>query len=156
MRKLACAILAMTSGGSALAATVVGGWSITSTPSDGVCVAGHQSPDKTKKSAVVYGLFDSGYTTNLIVTLSDQDWHFKPDQPVAVDLVIGDKALSGLAGWVGDSETLSYTFNNAGPLVDLLGAAPAITVRLKGGDTTCATPTAAPARSAARTCLGAK
>ena len=159
MRKLAaCAILAVAGSGTASAAATVEGWSVTPTPSDGVCVAGRQAVDKAsgKKSAVVYGLLDSGYATNLIVTLSYQDWHFKPDEPVAVELVIGDKALAGKARWVGDAETLSYTFNNAAPLIDLLGAAPAITVRLADGEATFATPRAAPALAAARTCLGAK
>ncbi len=158
MRKVAaCAILALAGCGTALAATTVGGWSITPTPSNGVCVAGRQSIDKAnKKGAIVYGVFDSGYATSLIVTLSYQDWHFKAGEPVAVDLVIGDKALAGQAGWVGDAETLSYTFNNAGPLVELLGAAPAITVRLAQGEATFPTPDAASALAATRTCLSAK
>ena len=164
MREVAaCAMLILTACGTALAATTgqgtVGGWSVTPTPSDGVCVAGRQTVDKAggKKSAIVYGLLDAGYATSLIVTLSYQDWHFKPDEPIAVELVIGDQALAGQASWVGDAETLSYTFNNAGPLLDLLGAAPAVTVRLaRGGEATFPTPNAAPALAAARTCLSAK
>ena len=163
MRKIAaCAMLTLTGCGTALAAPTaqgtVGGWSVTPTPSDGVCVAGHQIVDKPggKRAAVVYGLLDGGYATNLIVTLSDQDWHFKPDEPVAVELVIGDQALAGETSWVGDAETLSYTFNNAGPLLDLLGTAPAVTVRLRQGEATFPTPNAAPALAAAQACLRAK
>ena len=161
-RVVACAMLTLTGCGTALAAPTaqgtVGGWSVTPKPSDGVCVAGHQIADRAvgKKGAVVYGLLDGGYTTNLIVTLSDQDWHFKPDEPVAVELVIGDQALAGKTSWVGDAETLSYTFNNAGPLLDLLGAAPTVTVRLAQGEATFPTPNAASALAAAQTCLSAK
>ena len=152
----ACAILAFLGGETAAAAAAaVPGWSVTPKPSGGVCVAGHQIIDKAnKKGAVVYGLIDGGYATNLIVTLSYQDWHFKPDEPVAVDLIIGDKALAGKAGWVGDAETLSYTFNNAGPLIDLLNAASTVTVRLAKGEVSFPTPNAGAALAAARTCLG--
>ena len=153
----ACAILALTGCGPALAATTVGGWSVTATPSDGVCVAGRQSLELGKKSTIVYGLLDSGYVTSLIVTLSYQDWHFRPGEPVAVNLILGDQELAGQTKWVGDAETLSYTFNNAGSLIDVLGAAQTLTVRpAGGGDAVFPTPNAAPALAAARTCLGAK
>ncbi len=159
MRKLAaCAILILTNCGTASAAPTAGqtvaGWSITPTPSDGVCVVGHQSVDKDKKKgSVIYGLLNGGYATDLIVTLSYQGWHFKPGEAVPVDLIIGDKALAGKASWVGDAETLSYTFNNAASLIDLLGAAPTLTARIAEDEANFPTPNAASALAAARSCL---
>ena len=153
----ACAVLILVGCGPARADTGVGGWSVASTPSEGVCVAGRQSLGLGKKSTIVYGLLDSGYVTNLIVTLRYQDWHFRPGEPVAVSLVIGDQELAGKTSWVADADTLSYTFNNAGSLIDVLGAAPTITVRpAQGEEAIFPTPSAAPALAAARTCLNAK
>ena len=153
----ACAILVLLGCGTALAATSVGGWSVSPTPSDGVCVAGRQSLALGKKSAIVYGLLDSGYATNLIVTLSYQGWKFRPGEAVAVDLILGNQALAGQTKWVGDGETLSYTFNDAGSLIDVLGAASTLTVRpAQGVEAIFPTPGAAPALAAARTCLSAK
>ncbi len=154
----ACAVLILAGCGPALADTVVGGWSVASTPSDGVCVAGRQSLAIGKKSTVVYGLLDSGYVTNLIVTLRYQDWHFRQGgEPVAVSLIIGDQELAGQTKWVADGDTLSYTFNNAGSLIDVLGAAPTITVRpAQGEEAIFPTPSAAPALAAARTCMSTK
>ena len=160
--RAACAILILTSCGTAFAAATAGqtvaGWSTTPTPSDGVCLIGHQLVDKDKKKgSVVYGLFNGGFATDLIVTLSYQGWHFKPGEPVAVDLIIGDKALAGKASWVGDAETLSYTFNNASSLIDLLGTAPTLTARIADVEAKFPTPNAASAFAAAKTCLsGAK
>jgi hypothetical protein len=138
------------------------GWSVTTKPAKGVCLAGREGVNKAtnKKTTLVFGIYKDADEINLVLTLTSQDWNYDKEQPVEADILllgVDGTTLSLRSRWIGDGHSLASTFDKAGSLLNAFGQSPAFTLQTEPNKgITFDTPNAKGALDSAKACLVAK